>query len=81
MTMVIHVQLIQGRKSYYFGSIPAIYSVLSADDIGIRQSSLERIGLSKGGVVLNKKAIIKVGELIRSKKERQERKQEKGNGR
>ena len=81
MTKVIHVQLIQGRKSYYFGSIPAIYSVLSADDIGIRQSSLERIGLSKGGVVLNKKAIIKVGELIRSKKERQERKQEKGNGR
>ena len=81
MTKVIHVQLIQGRKSYYFGSIPAIYSVLSADDIGIRQSSLERIGLSKGGVVLNKKASIKAGELIRSKKERQERKQEKGNGR
>ena len=81
MTKVIHVQLIQGRKNYYFGSISAIYSVLSADDIGIRQSSLERIGLSKGGVVLNKKAIIKVGELIRSKKERQERKQEKGNGR
>ena len=70
MTEVIHVQLIQGRKSYYFGSIPAIYSVLSADDIGIRQSSLERIGLSKGGVVLNKKAIIKAGELIWSKKER-----------
>lgn len=81
MTKVIHVQLIQGRKSYYFGSIPAIYSVLSADDIGIRQSSLERIGLSKGGVVLNKKAIIKAGELIWSKKERQEGKQEKGNGR
>ena len=81
MTKVIHVQLIQGRKSYYFGSIPAIYSVLSADDIGIRQSSLERIGLSKGGVVLNKKAIIKAGESIQSKKERQERKQEKGNGR
>lgn len=81
MTKVIHVQLIQGRKSYYFGSIPAIYSVLSADDIGIRQSSLERIGLSKGGVVLNKKAIIKAGELIRSKKERQKGKQEKGNGR
>ena len=81
MTKVIHVQLIQGRKSYYFGSIPAIYSVLSADDIGIRQSSLERIGLSKGGVVLNKKAIIKAGELIQSKKERQEGKQEKGNGR
>ena len=70
MIKVIHVQLIQGRKNYYFGSIPAIYSVLSAEDIGIRQSSLERIGLSKGGVVLNKKAIIKAGELIQSKKER-----------
>lgn len=67
MTKVIHVQLIQGRRNYYFGSIPAIYCVLSAENIGIRQSSLERVGLSKGGVVLNKKAIIHAGELIRSK--------------
>lgn len=67
MTKVIHVHLIQGRKNYYFGSIPAIYSTLTADDIGIRQCSLERVGLSKGGVVLNKKAIISAGELIRSK--------------
>lgn len=67
MTKVIHVQLVQGRRNYYFGSIPAIYSVLSAEDIGIRQCSLERAGLSKGGVVLNKKAIIRAGELIRSK--------------
>lgn len=67
MIKVIHVQLIQGRKNYYFGSIPVIYSVLSAEDIGIRQCSLERVGLSKGGVVLNKKAIIRAGELIRSK--------------
>lgn len=68
MTKVIHVHLIQGHKSYYFGSIPAIYSTLTADEIGIRQSSLERVGLSKGGgVVLNKKAIISAGELIRSK--------------
>ncbi|ERT60326.1 hypothetical protein HMPREF1254_0636 [Prevotella sp. BV3P1] len=28
---------------------------------------MERVGLSKGGVVLNKKAIIRAGELIRSK--------------
>ena len=66
MTKVIHVQLLQGRRNYYFGSIPAIYSVLTAEDIGITQSSLERIGLSKGGVVLNKKASIRAGELIRS---------------
>lgn len=67
MTKVIHVYLIQGRKNYYFGSIPAIYSVLTADEIGIKQCSLERAGLSKGGVVLNKKACIMAGELIRSK--------------
>ena len=66
MTKVIHVQLMRGRRNYYFGSIPAIYSVLTAEDIGITQSSLERVGLSKGGVVLNKKAAIRAGELIRS---------------
>ena len=66
MTKVIHVQLLQGRRNYYFGSIPAIYSVLTAEDIGITQSSLERVGLSRGGVVLNKKASIRAGELIRS---------------
>lgn len=75
MIKVIHVQLIQGRKNYYFGFIPAIYSVLSAEDIGIRQCSLERVGLSKGGVVLNKKAIIRAGELIRSKTSKEHRKQ------
>ena len=68
MTKVIHVQQLQrGRKNYYFGSIPAIYSVLTAEDVGITQSSLERVGLSRGGVVLNKKASIRAGELIRSK--------------
>lgn len=72
MTKVIHVHLIQGRKNYYFGSIPAIYSTLIADDIGIKQCSLERVGLSKGGVVLNKKAIISAGELIRSKVEKKQ---------
>lgn len=74
MTKVIHVHLIQGRKNYYFGSIPAIYNILSAEDIGIRQCSQERVGLSKGGVVLNKKAIIRAGELIRSKISKEHRK-------
>ena len=62
MTKVIHVQLLKGRRNYYFGSIPAIYSVLTAEEIGIKQSSLERVGLSKGGVVLNGKAVIRAGE-------------------
>lgn len=73
MTKVIHVQLLQGRKNYYFGSIPAIYSVLTAEEIGIKQVSLERVGLSKGGVVLNKKAHISAGELIRSKTTKKEK--------
>ena len=60
----------EGRKNYYFGSIPAIYSVLTAEDIGIKRRSLERVGLSKGGVVLNKKAIIRASELIRTKTNR-----------
>lgn len=68
MTKIIHVHLLQGRKSYFFGSIPAIYSVLSSEQIGITQSSLERVGLSKGGVVLNKKCQISCGTLIRSKR-------------
>ena len=70
MVKVIHVQLMEGRKNYYFGSIPAIYSVLTAEDIGIKRRSLERVGLSKGGVVLNKKAIIRASELIRTKTNR-----------
>ena len=65
--------LLQKRKHYYFGSIPAIYSVLTAEDIGIRQCSLERVGLSRGGVVLNKKACIMAGELIRAKATKKER--------
>jgi hypothetical protein len=34
MTKLIHV--IQGCKNYYFGLIPAIYSTLTADEIGIK---------------------------------------------
>ena len=73
MTKVIHVHLLHGRRNYYCGSIPAVYSVLTAEDLGITQSSLERVGLSKGGVVLNKKAVIRAGELIRHSAKRRER--------
>ena len=73
MEKEIHEQLLEGRRNYYFGSIPAIYSVLTAEDIGIKQRSLERVGLSKGGVMLNKKAIIRASELIRAKTNRKEK--------
>jgi hypothetical protein len=36
-------------------------------ETNIRPCAQERVGLSKGGVVVNKKSIIRSGELIRSK--------------
>lgn len=69
MTKVIHVHLLHGRKNYYFGSISAVYSVLTEDEVGIKKSSLLHAGLSDGGVILNKKAMILQGELIRGRRE------------
>lgn len=65
---MIHVHLLNGRKNYYFGSISAIYSVLTEDQVGIKKSSLLHAGLADGGCILNKKAMIRQGELIRNKK-------------
>ena len=69
MTKVIHVHLLHGRKNYYFGSRSAIYSVLTEDEVGIKKSSLLHGGLADGGVILNKKAMIRQGELIRGSRE------------
>lgn len=69
MTKVIHVHLLHGRKNYYFGSISAIYSVLTEEEVGIKKSSLLHAGLADGGVILNKKALIQQGELIRGSRE------------
>ena len=69
MTKVIHVHLLHGRKNYYFGSISAIYSVLTEDEVGIKKSSLLHVGLADGGVILNKQAMIRQGELIRGSRE------------
>ena len=69
MPKVIHVHLLHGRKNYYFGSISAIYSVLTENEVGIKKSSLLHAGLADGGVILNKKALIRQGELIRGSRE------------
>ena len=69
MAKVIHVHLLNGRKNYYFGSISAIYSVLTEEEVGVKKSSLLHAGLSDGGVILNKKAMIRQGELIRGSRE------------
>lgn len=66
MAKVIHVHLVGKRRDLYFGSIAAIYSVLTPEDIGMTRSSLAHAGLSGGGTVVTKRAIIKQSTLIRN---------------
>ena len=56
MTKVIHVHLLAGRKNYYFGSISAIFDVLTPDQIGYTKNSLLHAGLSDGGCLINGKS-------------------------
>ncbi|MDL2310209.1 hypothetical protein LJC39_03735 [Parabacteroides sp. OttesenSCG-928-B22] len=69
MTKVIHVHLIGKRKDYYFGSISAVYTVLNDEQVGMTKSSLLHAGLSGGGTIITKKAIIKQSRLIRGSRE------------
>lgn len=66
MTKVIHVHLIAGRKNYYFGSISAIFDVLTPEQIGYTKSSLLHAGLTDGGCLMNGKAMIIQSHLRRS---------------
>ena len=65
---IIHVHLVFEKKDYYFSSITAIYTKLSEDEIGIKQSSLAHAGLSECGVKTTRRAIIRQAEVIRSSK-------------
>lgn len=64
-TKIIHVHLKGQRKDYYFGSIAAIYTVLSEEQVGCSYPYLRGAGLSGGGTVMTKTAIIKQSWLIR----------------
>lgn len=74
MAKVIHVHIFsrpRGEiKDYYFSSITAVYSVLTAEDIGARKSYLLHCGLSGGGSIITKKAIIKQSTLIGNSKKK-----------
>lgn len=65
MSKVIHVHLIGKRRDFYFGSISAVYSVLTPEQVGMTRNSLLHAGLSGGGTVITKTAIIKQSWLIR----------------
>lgn len=61
---IIHVHLRGKRKDYYFGSMAAIYTVLTPEEVGATYDYLRHAGLSGGGTVMTKTAIIKQSTLI-----------------
>jgi hypothetical protein len=67
MTKIIHVHLFSGRKNYYFGSISAVYDVLSSEEVGLTKSVLLHMGLKEKGKITTKKGIITQSYLVRSK--------------
>ena len=69
MAKVIHVHLLHNidglrRKDWYFSSISAVYTVLTAEQVGATKNYLLHAGLAGNGTVCTKKAIIKQSELI-----------------
>lgn len=68
MTKVVHVHLKGKRRDLYFGSVSAVYDVLTAEEVGASMSYLLHAGLSGGGTVITKTAIIKQSELIRKRR-------------
>ncbi len=77
MSKVIHVHLIcpiEGTKQrdWYFSSISAVYSVLTAEQVGATKGYLLHAGLSGNGTVITKRAIIKQSTLISGCRNRQD---------
>lgn len=68
-TKVIHVHLTGKRKDLYFGSIAAIFHYLTAEQVGCGYDYLRRAGLSGGGTVVTKRAIIKQSMLLTAPRE------------
>lgn len=54
----------QGLKDFYFSSISAVYSVLTAEEVGASKSYLLHAGLGGNGTVMTKRAVIKQATLI-----------------
>lgn len=68
MAKVVHVHLMvgkhEGRKDFYFSSITAIYTVLTAKEVGATRNYLLHAGLGGNGTVMTKRAVIKQSTLI-----------------
>lgn len=73
MAKVVHVHLMHRigglkQKDWYFSSISAIYTTLTAEQVGATKNYLLHAGLSGNGTVITKKAIVKQSTLIASKR-------------
>ena len=68
MIKVIHVHLLYEKKNYYFGSISAIFDVLSEEEVGITKNGLLHAGMSDGSCKITKRAMIIQSHLIRGGK-------------
>lgn len=68
MSKVVHVHLIGKRRDWYFGSISAVFDVLTPEEIGVTKNYLLHAGLSGGGAIVTKTAIIKQSTLIRGRR-------------
>ena len=68
MIKVIHVHLIYEKKNYYFGSVSAIFDVLSEEEVGITKNSLLHTGMTDGSCKITKRAMIIQSHLIRAAK-------------
>lgn len=65
---VIHLH--KDGEDHYFGSLSAIFSVFSKEDIGIGYGALRNYGITPEHQYSNGKVIIKEGVLISAKGER-----------
>lgn len=65
---IIHLHL--NGQDYYFGSLAAIYSEFTREEIGVSYGSLRNYGISPERPYINEKVVIKEGILITAKGDR-----------
>ena len=74
MAKVIHVHLLQQidgvkRRDWYFSSLSAVFTVFTPEQVGVTKNYLLHAGLSGGGVIINKRAVIRQSTLIGCRRE------------
>lgn len=68
-TKVVHLHFKKprdGQSDFYFGSVLAMYSVLTREDVGAHYRTVTQ-ALFHSGTYENKKCIVRLGELIRKR--------------